>query len=241
MKRWMMNGLRALVSAAALVAAATAATAAQEKGQGPDQDVALLVRHLDVTHGADGVKHTIEFSERFYRRGGTVWIERVLLTASASAASHQAHEQPGDVHDHEHRHLNVATAARWITRGSDGNAELRLVSVQDAVVVGLTKVDWSNVGFDGSWATASHLLDPALLARMKTARIDADTTTLVRDDPGGRLTVVWDRGAGVPIHVETVDARGVRKTTTERLPMPAVMPWSNTAMFDKKDYADYLD
>ena len=243
MKRWMRNGLRALVPAAALVAAATAATAAQEQGQGqgPDQDVALLVRHLDVTNGADGVKHTIEFSERFYRRGGTVWIERVLPTASASAASHQAHEQPGDVHDHEHRHLNVATAARWITRGSDGNAELRLVSVQDAVVVGLTKVDWSNVGFDGSWAAASHLVDPAQLARMKTVRTDADTTTLVRDDAGGRLTVVRDSGAGVPIRVETVDARGVRKPTTERLPMPAVMPWSITATFDKKDYADYLD
>ena len=247
MKRWMMNGLRALVPAAALVAAAMAAGAAQEQGQGQgqgqgsEQGVALLVRHLDVTNGADGVKRTTEFSERFYRRGGTVWIERVLPTASASAASHQAHEQPGDVHDHEHRHLNVATAARWITRGSDGNAELRLVSVQDAVVVGLTKVDWSNVGFDGSWAAASHLVDPAQLARMKTVRTDADTTTLVRDDAGGRLTVVWDRSAGVPIRVETIDARGVRKTTTERLPMPAVMPWSITATFDKKDYADYLD
>lgn len=236
--RSMKKSLRAWLPAAAF-AVVTVGAAAQVPEVTPD--VALLVRHVDVTHSADGVKRTIEFSERVYRRGDTVWIERVLPAAGASAATRQAHEPPGDADTHAHRHLNVATATRWITRGRDGGAELRLVSVQDAVVVGLTKVDWSNVGFDGSWSAASHLLDPALLTRMKTVRTDADTTTFVRDDPGGRLTVVWDRGAGVPIRVETVDARGVRKTTTERLPMPTVMPWSNIATFDKKDYADYLD
>lgn len=202
------------------------------------QDLSLLMRHKSVASHPDGLTHTIEFAEKIYRRGDTVWIERVLPAGAVHADAHRTND---------HRHLDVNTAARWITRGPDGAPTLRLVSAEDQVVVDVAKTDWDNVGFDGSWAAASHLLDPALLGRMKVVEQAAQasdrdrTTTYARQDANGRLTVVWSEALRVPLRVDADSARGSRETRIERLPLPAVMPWESIDGYQRKDYADYLD
>jgi len=42
------------------------------------QDVELLIKHIAVSYGPDGVKRSTEFSERVSRAKDTLWISRVL-------------------------------------------------------------------------------------------------------------------------------------------------------------------
>lgn len=198
------------------------------------QDVNLLVRHTSVSLGADGVKRTAEFAERFYRRPQLVWIERVIPEGAHSAEEHAKGHK-------EHRHLDVTAAARWITSDDKGNPAIRLVSSEDKVVVDVAKTDYGNIGFDGSWIAAYHLLDPAVLQKMTAAKAVGDTTTYTRNDKGAKVTVVWNHKLQYPVSVESVGTGGSRKTWVQPIAAPAVSPWTALKAYQKKDYADYLD
>ena len=198
------------------------------------QDVELLVRHSEVSSGADGVRRTAEFSERVSRSGDTIWISRVL-----PAGAHSEHEHPGG--GTQHKHLDVATASRWITRGADGATQMRIVPNGDKVVVNVGKTDYGNVGFDGSWAAAWHLMDPAALSRMTTGRVVGDLTTFTLRDKNRTVKVVWNSRLQVPILVETASGSSRRQTVVEVLGPSPARPWEKLKAFAQKDYSDYLD
>ena len=133
------------------------------------QNVDLLVKHFAVSTGSDGIKRSTEFSERLTRTQNIVWISRVL---PSGAHSDHDHAKGGD----EHKHLDASTASRWITRAANGDIHLRLVPNDEKVLVTVTKTDYGNVGFDGSWAAAWSLIDPATLKRMKAGPTVGDLT-----------------------------------------------------------------
>lgn len=198
------------------------------------QDAEFLVRHSEVSSGADGVRRSSEFSERVSRNGNNIWISRVL-----PAGTHAEHEHANA--GKQHKHLDVSTASRWITRGADGIVLMRIVPSADEVVVNVGKTDYGNVGFDGSWAAAWHLMDPAVLSRMTAGRVVGDLTTYTLRDKNRDVKVVWNSKLQVPVLVETASGRSRRETVVKVLGPSAIRPWNKLKAFAQKDYSDYLD
>nr|WP_060985548.1 hypothetical protein [uncultured Acidovorax sp.] len=198
------------------------------------QDVELLVRHSQVSTGLDGVKRSTEFSERVIRRSDSIWVSRVLPTASPEHHEHAATSK-------QHKHLDVTTASRWITRAADGTLTVRIVPNDEKVVVTVGKADYGNIGFDGSWAAAYNLIDPAVLERMQTGGVTGDLTTYTRRQKDRDVTVLWNRKLQIPVLVETVDGSSSRKTVVQVLSRSAARPWDKFLAAPQKDYSDYLD
>ena len=197
------------------------------------QSVELLVKHLAVSSGPDGVTRSTEFSEQLIRTRDTVWISRVLPSA---AHSDHDHAKGGDAH----KHLDATTASRWISRTENGDMALKLVPKDGKVLVNVTRTDYSNVGFDGSWAAAWSLIDPAMLKRMKaTTTGDLITYTLAEKDRS--LKVVWNPKLQLPVRVESSDKNSRRQTLVQVISTSASLPWEKLQGFTQKDYSDYLD
>ena len=198
------------------------------------QDVELLVKHTAVSFGPDGVKRSHEFSERVSRAKDSLWISRVL-----PKESHSEHEHAKG--GKEHKHIDVTTASRWISRDADGAVQMRLVPNDEKVVVAVSKTDYGNVGFDGSWAAAWSLVDPAALKRMKRVGIAGDLTTYVLAEPSRSVKVVWNAKLQIPVSVESNDKTSRRHTLVQVVSNSAARPWDKLQGFTQKDYSDYLD
>ena len=198
------------------------------------QSVELLVKHLAVSTGPDGVTRSTEFSERLTRTRDTLWVSRVLPPA---AHSDHDHAKGGSAH----KHLDTATASRWISRTANGAIALKLVPDNDNVLVNITQTDYSNVGFDGSWAAAWSLIDPATLKRMKASPPVGDLTTYTLAEKERNLKVIWNTKLQLPMRVESSDKTSRRQTVVQVLGSPASLPWEKLQGFTQKDYSDYLD
>jgi hypothetical protein len=162
-----------------------------------------------------------------------VWIERVVPAHAHSAEEHAKGHK-------EHKHLDTAAAARWITRDERGEPRLRLVSAADKVVIEIARTDYGNVGFDGSWVAAWYLIDPAVL---QSSRPRPRGRHHHLQPPGRRLAP--HRGLGQPaqdpVSVESTGPGGSRKTVVQNAAAPAVAPWTRLDGYGRKDYSDYLD
>lgn len=198
------------------------------------QTVDLLVKHSAVSQGADGIKRSTEFSERLARTADSVWISRVLPTG---AHSRHDHVKGGNAH----KHLDVSTASRWITRAPNGDIALRLVPNDEKLLVTVSKTDYGNVGFDGSWTAAWNLIDPATLKRMKAGPVAGDLTTFTLTEKDRMLKVVWNTKLQLPMRVESSDAGSRRQTVVQVMGAPASRPWDKLQGYTQKDYSDYLD
>ena len=198
------------------------------------QDVELLVKHTAVSNGPDGVTRSTEFSERVSRVRDTLWISRVLPKESHSDHDHAKGGK-------EHKHIDVTTASRWISRDASGAVQMRLVPNNEKVVVAVSKSDYGNVGFDGSWAAAWSLVDPAALKRMKPVGVAGDLTTYVQTQQGRSVKVVWNSKLQMPVSVESNDKTSRRQTLVQVVSSAPARPWDNLQGFTQKDYSDYLD
>lgn len=85
-----------------------------------------------------------------------VWIERVLPPEAHREADHAKG-------GHDHKHMDIVAAARWITKEGEQPVRIRLVNAHDKVVVNVPAAEYGNIGFDGNWANAQYLLDPQQL------------------------------------------------------------------------------
>ena len=198
------------------------------------QNLELLVKHSSTSNGADGVKRSTEFSERITRTPDTVWISRVL---PANTHSDHDHARGGN----EHKHLDVATSTRWITRDASGAMKVRLVPNDQKVLVSVTKTDFGNIGFDGSWAAAWSLIDPATLKRMKAGSASGDFTTYTLVENDRNLKVIWNTKLQIPTLVQSFDKTSRRETLVQVVGNPTVMAWDKLQGYTSKDYSDYLD
>ena len=198
------------------------------------QDVELLVKHTSVANGADGIKRSTEFAERVSRSKDNVWVSRVL---PANAHSDHDHARGGK----EHKHIDVSTASRWISKDAAGNTQIKLVPNDGNVLVSVSKTDWENVGFDGSWDAAWGLIDPASLKRMKAGAAAGDLTTYTLAEKGRNVKIVWNSKLHIPMLVESSDPSSRRQTTVQVLQSASSRPWDQLRGFGQKDYSDYLD
>ena len=198
------------------------------------QDVELLVKHTAVSYGPDGVKRSTEFSERVSRARDSLWISRVLPAASQSDHDHAKGGK-------DHKHIDVTTASRWISRDASGIVQMRLVPKDEKVVVAISKTDYGNVGFDGSWAAAWSLVDPAALKRMTASATVGGLTTYTLTEIDRAVKVVWNAKLQVPVSVESNDKTSRRQTLVQVVNSSPARPWEKLQGFTQKDYSDYLD
>ncbi len=212
--------------------------AAPAQAQEPVPPLALKIEHAVTTLSADGVTREVRYAEHLVRQGGQVWLARVL-----PPHAHESQEHAGA--SKEHKHMDIAAAARWIQRAGDGSLRVRLVNAHDQLVVDVPAPDWGNIGFDGQWLAAQHLLDPAQVQRMKP--LDRTAPAGTRWYQGGTATmkvlVLWDAQGQFPRRVESADTHGTSHsvTTAMREPLPKALPWGQLEKYQQKEYSDLLD
>lgn len=200
-------------------------------------NVSLEVTHQTSVLGPDGIKRSSVFSERVVRQGDNVWIERVMPHGAHREDDH-SNAKAGAAKDHKHADLSAAT--RWIQRLPDGKLQFRLVAMHDQVVVNVEPADYGNVGFDGAWLAAYHLIDPAVLKTMKASGSTPQGQWYESEKKGNKVRVLWDAKREIPLQVISQGHNGSRSTTVKEL-AAIKNPWNVTGQFSRKDYSDFLD
>ncbi len=201
-------------------------------------DAFLEVTHSAITTGADGIKRTTEFTERVQRQGSTVWVERLLPAALHKDEEHHKANTA-------HKHADLGTAVRWIERSSSGKPQLRLVAQHDQVLVNIAPAEFATVGFDGSWLSAYHLIDPVVLKKLQPGPKQGSAQWYASAPQNGStaLRILWDPVLELPLQVQSQSADGLsnRRTSVRVLPAQAKQPWKATGQYAVKDYSDFLD
>jgi len=203
-------------------------------------DVTLEVTHQSSALGADGIKRSTVFTERVVRQGDTVWIERVMPPGAHLEDDHTK-TKGGAAKDHKHADLSAAT--RWIERLPDGKLKFRLVAMHDKVVVDIAPAEYGTVGFDGAWLAAYHLIDPAVLKKLKAGETTPQGQWYENAKGANTVRVLWDAKREIPLQVmsQSDQGRASRSTTVRVLGTVIKSPWQVTQKFTQKEYSDFLD
>ncbi len=222
-----------------LLLAATFAQAADQPAMAPAAPMTVLrVEHHLASLGADGVQRDARFAERVYRQGERVWIARELPATAVHADPDHDNPHAG------HRHAETDTAPRWIERGANGALNVRVISEAQQKTYHVEPAEYGNIGFDGSWATAYHLLDPASLKAMRADGPARNGVQTYRARQSERtVTVDWDVAGQYPRRVESRNADGTQRklTRVSVLPAPAAAPWTRAQRYTPADYTDLMD
>ena len=210
----------------------------------PEPLTALRVEHHVSSLGADGVQRDARFAGRVTRQRGSVWIERELPPgAGHDPEDHEGHKGHDKAHV-GHKHAEADGAPRWIERDASGALNVRLVSDTQKKTYRVDPAEYGNVGFDGSWAAAYHLLDPAALKGMRADGPVRNGVQTYRTTQGDRtVTVDWDVAGQYPRRVEARNASGTQRKLTRvtALPAPAAAPWVRAQRYTAADYTDLMD
>jgi hypothetical protein len=213
------------VSAALLIlAAARIALAAPA-------DLSVILTYETRTAGLDGITRTTTHQDRFYRREGHVWIERVVPAAPAK--------------QHGHRDLDMARVARHVQPGANGGVKVELVDVEHKLLIDVAPSDLSRVEVGARWDDAWYLLSPAELAKLTAAagKAPPGARWLERRDGDDRVRVLWSDALGFPLEIERTRKDGSSRAVVHAQPIasPKTPPWSDTAAFRRKDLSDFSD
>jgi hypothetical protein len=193
------------------------------------------VRYSQRLETPDGLTKTVTFEERMVRTQDQVWQERVLRDRQALA-------HPGeDSHLHP---KDLGVAARFLSRDASGALSLTFVHPMGLKIHAEAR-DYPEVGFDGSWTTAFHLLDPARLAAMKPLdwKAPKGASWFESRDQTQFLRVLWSSELELPLKIEAGSLDGHRLNLTEVTPgpLPSKLPWEALQGLPEKEYTDLLD
>lgn len=210
----------------------------------PDLD--LRIAYYSRAVSAEGVTREARFEETMLRRDGHVWTARVL---PAPTAPHE--HKPGVRHaaaraTSVHKHFNPALLPRHVAL-EGGKVRLEYVDAAAREVIAVPPGEFDNVAFDGSWARAYHLLDPARLRALPASGRKSDVPGArwhERERDGAYERVLWDERREVPLVIESGDTAGTslhRMVLTVRPGVTADLPWRRLTGYARREYADFLD
>lgn len=203
-----------------------------------DAPLALRLTHDSQSMGGDGVYRTERFQEQFLRQTDTVWVARIMPKGAHSAHEHAEHNE-------EHKHLDVAAAARLISKDQKGNINFRLIELNDKAIVNIPKAEYDTAGFDGNWSTAYYMIDPVHLKTFKAIQQSAPAGAQWYEskNPQSYVRVLWDAQKRFPLQVESgsLDGRLKRTVKAEVQAFPAKAPWQTMSGYQVKEYSDFLD
>lgn len=200
--------------------------------------LSAIITYTQRVETPDGMTRTTVFKERLLRAPGQVWQERILPDRPKPSSEAPEHLHPRD----------LGVAARHLTRNGSGALALEFVH-PDGIRIHAEARDFPEVGFDGSWAAAFHILDPARLASLKplpqvtTQPAPEGAQWLGTEDGGQYLRVLWSTRWELPLRIEagSKDGRRVNLTEVQPGPLPASLPWDRLKGLPEKEYTDLLD
>ena len=230
-------GIAALFCGTVMLAtpASTCAQPSQKRAQpaateAPELD--LMVTYYSRVLTSEGVLRESRYQENMLRRGGHVWVARVLPKMVAD--------------EHGHKHFNYVLLARHVTLDGD-RLRVDFVDAHERAVVAIDPTEYENVNFDGSWTNAFYLVDPqdvAMLPLSGRASPVAGARWHEREKNGAFQRVLWDDQRMIPLIVETGDRTGNALRRIEVTPQPGLtkkLPWLSLKGYAQKEYADFLD
>lgn len=217
-----------------LFAASLCTFAAQAAPAAPDLDLGISFYSKIITE--EGVTRESRYEERWLRRTGHVWVERVLP------------QRAKDTHEHKgsgHRHFNPTLLARHVTL-EDGKLKLEYVDAHARERIAVPPGEYGNVSFNGSWDSQFYLVAPKMIAELPLS-------TRVSNVPGARWRerekngqfqrVLWDDERQIALVIESGDRAGQEFQRIEARPSKAsaAAPWNKLAGYSLREYADFLD
>lgn len=198
----------------------------------PDLDFSVAYYTRVVTE--EGVTRETRYEERWLRRAGHVWVERVLPVQAA-------HEAPG-----QHKHFNPVRLARHVMLDS-GKVKLEYIDQHARERVAVPPGEYDNVSFNPSWEANFYLVSPKSIAELPVSN-RASTVPGARwreREKNGRFQrVLWDEQRQLALVIETGDRAGQEFQRIEAQPQArasAILPWTRLSGFSQKEYADFLD
>ena len=245
-----------------LIAAAVAAAGSAHAGA----DVDLRITRYSKVVTAEGVTREARYEEMMLRRAGHVWTARVLPSAAQGHGNEHGHDDGhGDDHGHGgkagahkavhttaprnsvgHNHFNPVTLPRHVAM-ENGKLRLAYVDAHTKELISIPQGEFDNVGFDGSWDHAYHLLDTKGLQAMTVSR-RASTVPGARwrerERNGLYERVLWDDRKQLPLVIESGDKAGTFYYRTELKVAAGLtrdLPWQKLKGYAQREYADYLD
>jgi len=248
---------RAAVFVAGVLALTLAAGGAHA---GADLDLHITRYSKVVT--AEGVTREARYEETMLRRAGHVWTARVL-PGTGHGHGHGHEDEHGDRHGHGdgksagphkvaarksigHKHFNPVTLPRHVAM-EGGRLRLAYVDAQSKEVIAIPPGEFDNVGFDGSWDHAYHLLDTRGLQSMAVSTRRSPVPGArwrERERDGLYERVLWDEKKQVPLVIESGDKAGTFYNRTELKVAAGVtrdLPWRKLNGYAQREYADFLD
>lgn len=222
--------IRKLLLTLALLAASRLAQAAAP-------DLQALLTHETRRLRSDGVTEVFRYQERLYRHGDTVWLERVLPRGDAAA------NEPATAGEHG---PNLQILPRWISRNPDGSAALALVSKTERYVVRVKAIEFGRLGFSGSWAMESSLIDPASLQALPASgrRAAQPGARWHKGTSRGRYShILWSERLQFPLAIETgsVDGRSTSRTSVAIESLAKPLPWTGLEGYVEHEIDDFGD
>lgn len=158
---------------------------------------------------------------------------KVLLIAALALLAQQAAAALPD--------LQAIVRYETVSQGADGVEKTLRYSEKWVRQGGHVWREWSDAGFDGSWARASQLVDIAQLHGFAKTNDSADTIVYTK---GGK-TLRWSQRWQMPLRVSLLSADGRQRETItvepQALPPSAPQPWKRSANWPARDYLDTLD
>lgn len=234
--------MRSIVqSCAATVVAVLAWCAVANAAPVPDLDAHIF--YDTRIAGSDGVTKTSHFEERFLRRAGHVWAERVFPDGIPLKDPHAAVNALG-----QHEDFDATSASRHITLGPKGELQLDCVTPQRSMVVRIPPSNFNLVGFADTWESSRALIEPAGLKTMKkTGRASPVAGGEWYEQTQGErfVRVLWSPRQQIALRIEsgTRNGREWRSTRVQIEPPtpPAKLPWIGLDQLPERDYEDFSD
>jgi len=203
-------------------------------------DLDALIRVESRSMGADGVARSSVYEENFMRRGPQVWTRRII-PRQAPVHAHDKDEKAG------HKHLDPFEGGRLITL-VDGKPQMSLILPHEKTVVAIPSVDFGNLGFDGSWERAYHLVTQRELSALQPTTRKSDIPGTQWYEKKGETTesVLWDRQRMVARVIESSNRQGNQWRRVTLLPqsdLGKTVPWDAQRIqtYEQLRYSDFLD
>ncbi|MBB3222723.1 hypothetical protein [Pseudoduganella umbonata] len=229
-------------------------------------DVDLRITRYSKVVTAEGVTREARYEETMLRRAGHVWTARVL-PGTGHGHGHGHEDEHGHGHGNDtahgqgkaavahkvaarksvgHKHFNPVTLPRHVAMDG-GRLQLTYVDAHAKEVIAIPPGEFDNVGFDGSWDHAYHLLDTGGLRAMAASKRPSPVPGArwrERERDGLYERVLWDEKKQLPLVIESGDRAGTFYNRTELKVAAGLtqdLPWRNLKGYAQREYADFLD
>lgn len=204
----------------------------------------LTIQYYDRALTSDGVLRESRYEETMLRRPGHVWVVRTLPKWAEKAVLTHEHKENGA--EHEHKHFNPITLPRHVTQEGK-QIKLEYLDRPNKQVINIVATEFENVNFDGSWANANFLVEPAIILAMPLSKnkvSDGQLSWHELERNGIFQRVLWDEKNLIPREIETGrnDGSILRRVSVKVNPtMNSKLPWLDTKGYVQKEYSDFLD